>query len=176
VVLFPGGWLPLRIFETRYVDMVRRCMREGGGFGVVLIREGAETGLAQIYDVGTLARIVDFHQLPDGLLGLSCRGERRFRVLNRRRQPDGLNVGEVQWLAAEPTLAVPERHAHLSELLRKVMPQLGEPYSSMDMHLDDAAWVGHRIAEILPIAAADKQFCLELQDPIERLDALGTRA
>ncbi len=176
VVLFPGGWLPLRIFETRYVDMVRRCMREGSGFGVVLIREGAETGPAQIHEVGTLARIVDFHQLPDGLLGLTCRGEGRFRVRNRRRQPDGLNVGEVQWLAAEPAMAVPERHVHLSELLRKVMPQLGEPYSSMDLQLDDAAWVGHRIAEILPIAAADKQFCLELQDPIERLDALGMRA
>jgi Lon protease-like protein len=176
VVLFPGGWLPLRIFETRYVDMVRRCMREERGFGVVLIREGAEVGPAQIYDVGTLARIVDFHQLPDGLLGLTCRGAQRFRIRHRRQQTDGLNLGEVQWLAAEPALSVPERHVHLSELLRRVMPQLGEPYSSMEMNLDDAAWVGHRIAEILPMAAADKQFCLELQDPIERLDALGARA
>jgi Lon protease-like protein len=176
MVLFPGGPLSLRIFETRYVDMVRRCMREGRGFGVVLIREGSEVGPAQTFDVGTLAKIVDFHQLQGGLLGLSCVGEGRFRIRARRRQADGLNLGEVDWLAAEPALAVPERHAHLSELLRAVMPQLGEPYGSMEMHLEDAAWVGHRVAEILPIGLADKQFCLELDDPIQRLDALGARA
>lgn len=176
MVLFPGGPLALRIFETRYVDMVRRCMREEHGFGVVLIREGGEVGPAETCDVGTLAQIVDFHQLPDGLLGLSCVGGRRFRILTRRRQPDGLNLGTVAWFAAEPQLEMPARHAHLAELLRTVLPQLGEPYSSMPMQLDDAAWVSNRIAEILPIGLAEKQFCLELDDPIQRLDTLGARA
>ena len=74
IVLFPDGPLPLRIFETRYVDMVRRCMRESSSFGVVLIREGGEVGPAETFDVGTIAGIVDFHQLADGLLGLSCVG------------------------------------------------------------------------------------------------------
>ena len=78
IVLFPGGPLPLRIFETRYVDMVRRCMRESEKFGVVLIREGNEVGPAETVDVGTLAEIVDFHQLSDGLLGLSCIGGNAF--------------------------------------------------------------------------------------------------
>jgi Lon protease-like protein len=172
-VLFPNGPLPLRIFETRYVDMVRRCMREDQGFGVVLIRAGAESGPAETCDVGTLAKIVDFNQLPDGLLGLSCVGQRRFRIHSRRTQPDGLNVGEVEWLQDEPTVSVPPQHARLAVLLENVLPQLGEVYQGLPMHLDDAAWVGHRLAEILPMDLADKQFCLELGDPLRRLDVLS---
>jgi Lon protease-like protein len=173
IVLFPGGALPLRIFETRYVDMVRRCMRGSQAFGVALIREGNEVGPAETFDVGTLAKIVDFHQLSDGLLGLSCVGEQRFRIRSRGRQADGLNLAEVDWLAPEPTVAVPERHARLPQLLKSVLPQLGEVYTGIEMRLDDAAWVGHRLAEILPIPLADKQRCLELDDPIERLDVLS---
>jgi uncharacterized protein len=173
IVLFPGGALPLRIFETRYVDMVRRCMHGSQAFGVALIREGNEVGPAETFDVGTLARIVDFHQLSDGLLGLSCVGEQRFRIRSRGRQADGLNLAEVDWLAPEPTVAVPARHTRLPQLLKSVLPQLGEVYTGIEMRLDDAAWVGHRLAEILPIPLADKQRCLELDDPIERLDVLG---
>jgi len=178
LVLFPDGPLPLRIFETRYYDMVRRCMREGSRFGVVLIREGRESGAGEteVYEVGTAADITDFHQLADGLLGLSCVGRQRFRIVARSRQADGLNIGEVNWIEAEPAVSVPTRHARLQALLRNVLPQLGEGYTSIEMRLDDAAWVGHRIAEILPIPLADKQFCLELDDPIQRLDLLGARA
>src|SRR6516165_3033400 len=86
-VLFPGGPLPLRIFETRYLDMVRHCMRERCPFGVVLIRAGAEVGaVAETTAIGTTARIVDFNSMPDGLLGISCIGERKFRVLRRWQQ------------------------------------------------------------------------------------------
>jgi Lon protease-like protein len=175
VVLFPDGPLPLRIFETRYYDMVRRCMRAGQGFGVVLIREGREVGLSDtdLYDVGTMAEITDFHQLSDGLLGLSCVGRERFRIVERSRQPDGLNLGEVDWLSPQPTVAVPPRHERLSKLLSTVLPQLGEVYANIDMRLDDAAWVGHRLAEILPIPLADKQRYLEIDDPVERLDGLA---
>jgi Lon protease-like protein len=176
VVLFPEGPLPLRIFETRYVDMVSRCMREDQRFGVALIREGSEVGPADTFDVGTMAKIVDFHQLSDGFLGLSCVGEQRFRILSRSRQADGLNLAGVESLAREAKTAVPERHVRLAELLRTVLPQLGEVYAGIEMHLDDAAWVGHRLAEILPIQASEKQFCLELNDPIERLDVLSPLA
>jgi Lon protease-like protein len=178
IVLFPGGPLPLRIFETRYIDMVRRCMREGRGFGVVLIREGAEMGLQQpdIYEVGTMAEITDFHQLSDGLLGLSCVGRERFRILEHGRQADGLNLGQVQPIGAEPRLEVPARHARLSRLLGTVLPQLGEVYAGIEMRLDDAAWVGHRLAEILPIPLADKQAYLEILDPLDRLDRLASLA
>jgi uncharacterized protein len=176
VVLFPEGRLPLRIFETRYIDMVRSCMRGNLNFGVVLIRDGSEVGPADTFDVGTTAKIVDFHQLSDGFLGLSCVGEQRFRILRRSRQTDGLNLAEVDWLAPEPAVPVPERHAHLSELLKSVLPQLGEVYSGIPMRLDDAAWVGHRLAEILPIAATEKQLSLEMDDPLQRLDMLEPMA
>jgi uncharacterized protein len=176
IVLFPDGPLPLRIFETRYVDMVRRCMRETQSFGVVLIREGNEVGPAETFDVGTMAKIVDFHQLSDGLLGLSCVGQQRFRIRTRSRQADGLNLAEVDRLAECPAVAVPARHARLPELLKSVLPQLGEVYTDIEMRLDDAAWVGHRLAEILPIPLAAKQQCLELDDPIQRLDILSPLA
>jgi Lon protease-like protein len=176
IVLFPGGPLPLRIFETRYVDMVRSCMRGDKRFGVALIRAGGEVGPAETFDVGTMAKIIDFHQLSDGFLGLSCIGEQRFRIVSRSRQADGLNLAQIDWMAAEPKMAVPERHARLAELLKTVLPELGEVYAGIEMHLSDAAWVGHRLAEILPIAAAEKQFCLELEDPIERLDVLSPLA
>jgi Lon protease-like protein len=176
IVLFPGGPLPLRIFETRYVDMVRNCMRAASSFGVVLIRAGNEVGPAETFDVGTTASIVDFHQLSDGFLGLSCIGGERFRITSRSVQPDGLNVAGIDWLPAEPTLPVPERHAGLSQLLESVLPQLGEGYTNMEFHLDDAAWVGRRLAEIMPIPASQKQFCLELNDPIQRLEFLAPLA
>ena len=176
IVLFPGGPLPLRIFETRYVDMIGRCMREGAGFGVVLIREGGEVGPAETFDVGTLADIVDFHQLSDGLLGLSCIGRQRFRIRSRCTQADGLNLAEVDRLQPESTVPVPARHSRLAELLKNVLPQLGEVYEGIEMRPDDAAWVGFRLAEILPIPLADKQSILELDDPIQRLDVLSPLA
>ena len=122
IVLFPGGPLPLRIFETRYIDMVRNCMRAASSFGVVLIRAGDEVGPAETFDVGTTASIVDFHQLSDGLLGLSCCGGRRFRINTRDVQADGLNVAGIDWLPPEPALSIPERHAGLSQLLESVLP------------------------------------------------------
>ncbi len=178
IVLFPEGPLPLRIFETRYYDMVRRCMREQRGFGVVLLREGHEVGTSntEFYDVGTMAAILDFHQLSDGLLGLTCAGRQRFRILRRRRQADALNLGEVEWIPAEPRMPVPPRHSRLAKLLSTVLPQLGEVYEGIEMRLDDAAWVGHRLAEILPIPLADKQSYLEIEDPLERLDRLSSLA
>ena len=176
IVLFPGGPLPLRIFETRYVDMVRRCLREDQRFGVALIREGNEVGPAETFEVGTLAKIVDFHQLSDGFLGLSCVGEERFRIMSRSRQVDGLNLAQIEEIRSEPKLKVPEHHARLPKLLESVLPQLGEVYAGIEMHLDDAAWVGFRLAEILPIAATEKQFFLELDDPLRRLDALSPLA
>lgn len=169
-VLFPGGPLPLRIFETRYIDMVRRCMRQRSSFGVLLIRAGAEVGsVTSTAEIGTSARIVDFYQLPDGLLGITCVGERKFRVRERSRQPDGLNVGEIEWLPPEADAALPAEHHHLGQLLRKVLPELSELYQNVPKHFDDAGWVSSRLAEILPLELSDKQFLLEMDDPLVRL-------
>ena len=173
-VLFPGGPLPLRIFEPRYVDMVKYCMRESSPFGVVLIRAGAEAGkVTSAAEVGTSARIVDFSQLPDGLLGISCVGESKFRVESRRVKDDGLHMGTVAWMPAEPAVDLPGEYAHLGQLLRKVLPQLGDIYQGIPKHFNDAGWVSARLAEILPIDLADKQLCLEADDPLERLARLS---
>jgi len=170
-VLFPGGPLPLRIFEARYIDLVRRCLRENSGFGVVLIKEGEESGSAptETYDVGTYARIVDFSGQPDGLLGIEARGERRFRIHARSRARDGLNMADVEWLPEEIATPLPEEFADLQPALDYVLSQVGDPYESLERKLDDAGWVAGRLAEILPLPPAHKQQCLEIDDPVERL-------
>lgn len=169
-VLFPGGPLSLRIFETRYLDLVRRCLKEQGTFGVVLIVEGAEAGpVAAIAGTGTTARLVDFEALADGLLGVVCVGEQRFRVLRHWREGDGLNVAEVEYLAEPARCALPPALAALGGLLRELLPRLGSDYTHIEAHYDDAVWVGNRWAEILPLAAAQKQSLLELSDPVARL-------
>lgn len=174
-VLFPGGPLPLRIFETRYTDMVRRCMREQQPFGVVLIQEGDEAGdVATTATVGCTARIADFHTLHDGFLGISCVGVQKFRVLRVWRASDGLNMGEISWLPTDRELALPERYAHLADTVRRALEDLSEHYEHVERKFDDAAWIGARLTELLPIELADKQALLELDDPIERLDSLLT--
>jgi uncharacterized protein len=169
-VLFPGGPLRLRIFEPRYLDMVRQCLKESRAFGVVLILEGEEAGeVASVAGSGTTARVVDFDTLPDGLLGIDCVGEQRFRVLRRWQQGDGLNVAEVDYLPDDPPCALPAELAHLGELLQEVLPQLGERYAHVVAHYEDAGWVGNRWAEVLPLTVAEKQQLLELDDPLARL-------
>jgi Lon protease-like protein len=173
-VLFPGGPLPLRIFEPRYVDMVRKCMREGAPFGVLLIRAGQEVGeVSSAANIGTSARIVDFHQMPDGLLGLICTGEQKFRLEERRVQADGLNVGTITWLPLERATPLPPQHAHLGPLLERALPQISDIYQAVESRFDDAGWVSPRLAEILPISLSDKQECLEMDDPLARLERLS---
>ena len=176
VVLFPGGPLKLRIFEPRYVDMIGRCMREGAPFGVAMIVEGTEAGgPATTAPIGTSARIVDFEKLPDGLLGITAVGERSFRVRSVRRQADGLNVAQVEWLAAEPSVPVPDECGPFVMLLQHALPELPPLYDFSPVSYDDASWVGARLVELLPLPPAEKQQCLEMQDPIMRLEHLRSR-
>jgi Lon protease-like protein len=172
-VLFPGGPLPLRIFETRYTDMVRRCAREQQPFGVVLIQEGEEAGeVATTATVGCSARIADFYTLKDGLLGIACVGERRFRVQRVWREADGLNMAEIAWLADAPALPLPAEYAPLGDAVRHALEELAQHYEHVEKKFDDAAWVSARLTEILPLQLADKQALLELEDPLARLAAL----
>jgi uncharacterized protein len=173
-VLFPGGPLPLRIFEPRYIDMVRNSLRAQTVFGVVLMEGGNEAGAAvATATIGTSARIADFYSLPDGLLGVTCMGVRKFHLRGRRVQSDGLNLGEVEWLAAEREIELPGEYQHLGQLLRKVLPELGDFYEGVAKRFEDCAWVGYRLAEILPLSLSDKQECLELDDPLARLARLS---
>lgn len=179
-VLFPGGLLPLRIFEARYVDMIGRCMREGIPFGVLWLCEGAEAGEAresgavgQLADVGSSARIVDFERLEDGLLGILCRGEQRFRLLRRWVQADGLHMGEVQWLIDPPQSPLPESRRALGAVLRSVMDEYGDLARHLQPDFEEAGWVANRFAELLPISRAAQQQLLEIDDPLARLEAIA---
>jgi len=171
-VLFPGGALPLRIFETRYIDMVSSCLKADAGFGVCLIKEGAETGKAKVHTVGTLAEIGDWSRGEDGLLHILARGTRRFRVGRVHAQADGLNLGEVEMLPEDPLLPVPAERRQLPEILRQVLTQMEAEQSQLDYA--DAAWVSNRLAEVLPISLPQRQYLLEVGDPLKRLEILGT--
>jgi Lon protease-like protein len=156
--------------------MVSRCMREDSGFGVALIVAGSEAGgSAQTVEIGTLARIVDFEQLEDGLLGITARGERRFRIVHVHQESDGLNVCQVEWLEDEVRAEVPPQHAVLVELLRRAVEQIGPAYGELTPAYEDATWVGMRLAEILPLAPIERQELLELNDGPERLHWLQSR-
>jgi hypothetical protein len=171
-VLFPGGPLPLRIFEPRYLDMVSRCMREQSGFAVVLLGEGEEVSSATSFAAtGTEARIVDFDRLEGGLLGISCLGRERVRVVEAWREADGLNRGRVLDIAADPVVPVPIDLDWLKDVVARVLPEAGDAYRHVEPR-DDAAWVANRLAELLPLSLSDRQALLELADPIERLAVL----
>ncbi|HEX7324600.1 MAG TPA: LON peptidase substrate-binding domain-containing protein [Rhodanobacteraceae bacterium] len=173
-VLFPGGTLGLRIFETRYLDMVRDCARRAALFGVCLILEGREAGGPALpAAVGTTARISDFDTLPDGLLWISVTGGERFRVLHSRVRNDGLVLGEVQAWPAERGLPVPVEFSLLPDILERLAEQAGLPWRNQPReHYDDASWVGFRLAELLPLGNTERQQLLETTDPLERLAAL----
>lgn len=171
-VLYPEGPLPLRIFETRYLDMISRCLREDAGFGVVLIREGSETGTTSTYGTGTMAKIIDWYQGSDGLLGITGQGTERFRVESVRQAADGLNVAQVSFLPPEPHVELPEAFRPMVDILKGVLDDLGRLYEPLERRYDDASWVGYRYAEILPITPEQKQFCLETEDALQRLEII----
>lgn len=174
-VLFPGGPLRLRIFEARYVDMIGRCMRENTAFGVALIVEGKEAGPAKTVSVGTTARVHDFERLRDGLLGISARGEQRFRILSVSVQSDGLNLADVELLADDEHVAVPPDLGPMCAMMRNLYPQVSALYDDVAPRLDDASWLSARFAELLPLDLVARQACLEMNDPIERLRHLSVR-
>jgi uncharacterized protein len=172
-VLFPGGPLPLRIFEPRYVDMISRCLKSGIGFGVLLIKTGEEAGVvAGMHELGTIANVVDWDQLNDGTLGVVVIGGTRFLWRSVRREDDGLNVAEVELLETEPVVPLPERFQDMARLLEGVFEDLGPHYRHVTPNFGDAGWVGCRLAELLPIDLEHKQHCLELFEPVGRLEYL----
>ncbi|HQZ03970.1 MAG TPA: LON peptidase substrate-binding domain-containing protein [Thauera sp.] len=171
-VLFPEGVLPLRIFEPRYMDMVTRCLREGTAFGVCLIAAGEEVGETAVpHAVGTEARIEQWDMEQVGLLTLLTRGGRRFSVIDHEVERDGLLVAEVRWLEEPAPQPVPQAQSDLLPLLRTIVAELGDRLPPPH-RFDDAAWVGARYAELLPIPTQAKQSLLELDDVLSRLEIL----
>jgi Lon protease-like protein len=180
-VLFPGGVLPLRVFETRYVDMVRDCMKHDRPFGVVAIRSGNEVGdAAEPYRVGTLAHITEWDMPEFGVLLLNTLGGERFRILETRTQPSQLIEARVEPVPADNEVDSGEALTLCANLLRVVIEDLlersrdaaGEDFINPlpEPHrLDDAGWVANRWSEMLPITLEAKQALLELTDSDARL-------
>ena len=173
-VLFGGGRLPLQIFEPRYLDLVGRCMRSETGFGVVLIRRGREAhqpGAAPpaLFEVGTYARIVDFNQLANGLLGIVCAGGEKFRIRRSWPASDHLMMAEVDFLPEERAGPVGEEFEGLVDTLRVLVKHPMIQQMQLDVDYDDARSVSCRLAELLPLDAETKQSLLQMQTPRERL-------
>lgn len=176
-VLFPGGVLPLRIFEKRYMDMVRSCLGADQPFGVCLITSGREVGEAAEHEtIGCTARIVDWDMAQLGVLQVRTIGARRFRQHDRRVEPDGLIRASVEMLPDDPPQAVPAEFAACTALVRRLIEDLVEresdPMKRMiepPYQLDSAAWVGNRLCEFLPIASQARHRLMILDDPLARL-------
>jgi uncharacterized protein len=170
-VLFPGGLLPLRIFEPRYLDLVRDCGRQGSGFGVCLILEGHEVGApASPAAIGCEARIVDFSSTEDGLLGITVQGGRRFHVAQTRVRDNGLIVADVDWLPDSAAVRIRPEHQLLATLLERILDRAAAGFERAG--LEDAEWVGWRLAEWLPLVMTDRQRLLQEPDPHRRLQRL----
>jgi len=171
-VLVPGGTLGLRVFEPRYLDLVRDCGRSGDGFGVCLILEGQEAGaVATTAAFGTEARIEDFGTGDDGLLTLRVRGRRRFHVQRTRVRDNGLIVASVDWRDPDPDDDLRPEHAVLALVLKHILEQVDGEHV-MSVQLDDAAWVGWRLVELLPLSDRQRQALLQEDDPHARLDQI----
>ena len=176
-VLFPGCMLDLQIFEARYLDMVSRCMKQGQGFGVVCIVDGAEVGEAagQFSAIGCEALIRDFEQRPNGLLGIRVEGGRRFRVQRAQVLPDQLTLAEVEWLDEQPEQPLEAEHADLAALLgalsaHPLVASLGMANAPAGQEA-----LANQLAYLLPLDAEQKLQLLEMPDVqlrLERLQAL----
>lgn len=169
--LFPGGSLPLRIFEPRYRRMIARCLSEHTTFGVCLIAAGREVGAPAVpYLIGTEAQIVSADHLRYGVVNIVVRGRRRFRVLDHEVEQDGLLSGVVSWLDEPPEVPVPPHRTVVVPVLQRLVDQYGGGHVAEPYRYDDAGWVGTRLVEWLPLKPEAKQNLLEMDDPLERLE------
>lgn len=177
-VLFNGGRLPLKIFEPRYLDMVSQCLKNQTGFGVVLIREGAETHTTQeavqprLFGIGTYATIVDFSELPGGMLGIITAGGPKFRILSTTEQADNLLIGEVEFLPEERRQDLSEDHQPLIDILRQLLEHPMVKRLELEVDFGDARAVSWALADLLPMEPEIKQSLLQMQLPRERLAEL----
>ncbi|NKC12387.1 MAG: peptidase S16 [Gammaproteobacteria bacterium] len=172
-VLCPGGHLPLRVFEPRYVDMIKRCMSAGTPFGICLIRAGHEVGdAATAHRTGTLAHIVDFDLLDDGLLGITAQGGERFRIEHTRVLADQLLVAVTSAIPAEQETALPSEYSHLAQIVAALLEHFGRSAVEHERNAAQATWVGYRLTEMLPMPPAKRQTMLEMEDALLRLSEL----
>lgn len=172
-VLFPGGRLPLRIFEQRYMQMAKGCLRDSTPFGVCLIREGGEVGEPALpEDLGCTARIVEWDMPQLGLLQVVARGEQRFRIVSRRMQADGLALANIDLLPVEVDAPLDPQSDLCARVLRRIVDAAPAGLVELPPRYASSAWVSARLAELLPLSLASKQRLLEMHDARDRLEVL----
>jgi len=172
-VIFPGGQLPLRIFEQRYLDMVKQAIAENSPFGICAIREGAESGAPAVpYSVGTLVRVTDWDMPQTGILHIGTQAEERFVIRSTRTEPGGLLVGTVETVSGEAATAVPQELELAVEILRHIIDEYGDAHFPAPHEFGNAVWVGYRLSEVLPLTLSIKQNLLEMNDSVTRLRIL----
>ena len=172
-VMFPGSLLPLKIFEQRYLDMTKACVRDNAPFGVCRIREGREVGVPAIPEqVGCTALIVEWEMPHLGVFHLRTRGQVPFRILQHTTQPDGLIRADVEWLEDSAGAVRPDSFAFCRRVLEQIVQKLGQDYFFAPLAYDDPRWTSYRLAEVLPLEGEQKQRLLALRDDGERLERL----
>ncbi|MCZ6831041.1 MAG: LON peptidase substrate-binding domain-containing protein [Gammaproteobacteria bacterium] len=179
-VLFPGGRMPLQIFEQRYLDLVRNCLKQDSGFGLVWITQGAEVaqpgvGQPSLGDLGTYARIVDWDSLPNGLLGITIEGGQRFRLDSTSVRDDGLVLGQVEMEPERPAQAVAERWQSLLDVLTSLEQHPHVQRLGIRADHADAWQVGSVLVQLLPVQEDLKYEMLQMQELepfLQRLDQL----
>lgn len=172
-VLFPGGLLPLRVFEARYVDMTRECMKRGTPFGVCLIKEGAEVGSPAVpHTVGCLAEIRDWDMRQLGVLHIKTTGTRRFRIESMQAKSDGLIQAKAQPIDNDANVLVRPEFVACGAILQSLLPKLPVGVIAEPYNFSDAGWLSNRLTEVLPIPAVAKQRLMELEDADMRLEII----
>ena len=172
-LVFPGGCLPLRIFEQRYLEMIKRAIADGTPFGVCGIREGSETGAPAVpYSVGTRVTVTEWDMPETGILHIQTRAQERFVIRAIRTEPDGLLIGDVDDVSADPVTPVPRELELAAEILRHIIDDHGAGHFPTPHDFGNAAWVGYRLSEVLPLKLSIKQDLLELNDSVTRLRIL----
>ena len=175
LVLYPGTQLPLQIFEPRYTDLVGECLKNDSGFSVCCIKKGSEVGEhASCHDVGTYAKIIDWSQLENGLLGITVQAERRFFVESYSRRANTLLQGDISWLDDGEGDLIEERFEVLRDFMLKVLEHYEITYQDQDRKLNESGWLSYRLAEYLPFALEEKQALLELNNNTLRLQRIHT--
>ncbi|MGV8990219.1 MAG: LON peptidase substrate-binding domain-containing protein [Thiobacillus sp.] len=172
-VVFPGGRLPLRIFEQRYLDMIKQAIANDTPFGICAIREGSETGNPAVpYDVGTYMRITDWDMPQTGILHIETIALERFVIRSTHTEPSGLLIGTVEDVSVESAAPIPDDLELPVEILRHIIGEYGDAHFPEPHELDNAVWVGYRLSEVLPLTLSIQQNLLEMNDSVMRLRIL----
>ncbi len=172
-VVFPGGLLPLRVFEPRYMDMVTQAIADRAAFGICAIREGRDIDVtAKHYTVGTRVQVMDWDMPQPGILHIQTQALERFVVRSSHSEPNGLRVGEVDDLSAEPAMALPEELILGAEVLYQIVNELGIDKFARPHDYNNATWVSYRLSEVLPLKLSVRQNLLEMNDSVARLTIL----